>query len=289
MVTLQEQFEKDFPNKGVREINAYKKYQDSNFTNYDLDLREYVVLRRLDLRDNGLVSVNLSSNRELKWVSLEQNRLISLKLPLGGWKERIWNGIKNGTDPQTPGLGNFIDTSDLDNWVENYDESKVGDIEYHNFCGRKVFFDKLDFITLDNIGNKVIARKLIVLSRLLTSTQDLPKNKDYEERMNETAEGYQMCGIMILPNKTPNNPWTQTEQKEVVNKALSGDTELLKKIIDLPYVALWVKKIVELQTQLTTAQEQIKKIPELEKELSTWKTKYEKVINFLKEIQKDLE
>ena len=41
MTTLQEQFEKDFPDKEVEEIFARKKYSDSNFTNYDLDLREY--------------------------------------------------------------------------------------------------------------------------------------------------------------------------------------------------------------------------------------------------------
>jgi hypothetical protein len=39
MTTLQEQFEKDFPDKSVKEIEARGKYKNSNFTNYDLDLR----------------------------------------------------------------------------------------------------------------------------------------------------------------------------------------------------------------------------------------------------------
>ncbi|KLL02273.1 MAG: hypothetical protein MRERC_3c131 [Mycoplasmataceae bacterium RC_NB112A] len=41
MVILQEQFEKDFPDKKIKEIDASKKYQENNFTNLDLNLKEY--------------------------------------------------------------------------------------------------------------------------------------------------------------------------------------------------------------------------------------------------------
>jgi hypothetical protein len=47
MTTLQEQFERDFLFKSVGGIIAGKKYLNSNFTNYDLDLREYKNLEEL--------------------------------------------------------------------------------------------------------------------------------------------------------------------------------------------------------------------------------------------------
>src|SRR5688572_17204131 len=57
MTTLQEQFEKDFPDKSMREINASRKYQYSNFTNYDLDLRAYGNLTKLNCSENKITSV----------------------------------------------------------------------------------------------------------------------------------------------------------------------------------------------------------------------------------------
>ncbi|MCE8159262.1 MAG: hypothetical protein I3270_01650 [Candidatus Moeniiplasma glomeromycotorum] len=58
MIVLQEQFEKDFPDKGVREIDAYAKYINSSFTNYDLDLREYKNLTKLSLSGNNLTTID---------------------------------------------------------------------------------------------------------------------------------------------------------------------------------------------------------------------------------------
>ena len=51
MITLQEQFEKDFPNKKAREINVSNgsEYRYANFTNYDLDLRGYKYLTYLNM------------------------------------------------------------------------------------------------------------------------------------------------------------------------------------------------------------------------------------------------
>ena len=68
MTTLQEQFERDFPDKSMRFcFDANKKYENSNFTNYDLDLGEYKNLELLHLgRVNNLTSLNVSNCPKLK-------------------------------------------------------------------------------------------------------------------------------------------------------------------------------------------------------------------------------
>lgn len=79
MTTLQEQFEKDFPDKSVREINADGKYQYSNFTNRDLDLREYRNLKELELADNNLTFVDflnqLPNPEKLELVGIYNNEI----------------------------------------------------------------------------------------------------------------------------------------------------------------------------------------------------------------------
>ena len=81
MTTLQEQFEKDFPNKMATVIDATYKYVYINFTNYDLDLREYVNLEKLVLSNNNLTSIDLSKQDKLTKLLLAGNPLTSLKLP----------------------------------------------------------------------------------------------------------------------------------------------------------------------------------------------------------------
>src|SRR3954454_13579762 len=78
MVTLQEQFEKDYPNKEVKEINIYKKYEITNFTNYDLDLREYKKLINLNCSYNNLTSIDVSKNVNLTELKCSENNLTSL-------------------------------------------------------------------------------------------------------------------------------------------------------------------------------------------------------------------
>lgn len=79
MVTLQEQFEKDFPNKGVKDIYANNKYENSNFTNYDLDLREYKNLRILMLDSNNFTSVDflntIPNPEKLEQLQIYNNKI----------------------------------------------------------------------------------------------------------------------------------------------------------------------------------------------------------------------
>ena len=58
MTTLQEQFEKDYPNKEVREIDISKKYKHTTFTNRDLDLREYKNLTFLNCSSSKITSLS---------------------------------------------------------------------------------------------------------------------------------------------------------------------------------------------------------------------------------------
>ncbi|KLL05310.1 MAG: hypothetical protein MRERV_2c032 [Mycoplasmataceae bacterium RV_VA103A] len=79
MVTLQEQFEKDYPNNDVEEIwDENHRYLRNNFTNYDLDLKEYKNLKRLFLTYNKITSISLSGCKELKCLYLYSNHLSSV-------------------------------------------------------------------------------------------------------------------------------------------------------------------------------------------------------------------
>src|SRR5436305_4866329 len=78
MVTLQEQFEKDFPNKEARTIVAPGKYGNSNFVNYDLDLTKYTKLEILYLQSNKITSVKLCSSGNFINLSISYNNLTSV-------------------------------------------------------------------------------------------------------------------------------------------------------------------------------------------------------------------
>jgi hypothetical protein len=79
MVTLQEQFEKDFPNKETKEISALGKYENSNFTNWDLDLRKYFNLECFNLGDNKITSTDflntLPNPEKLKILMISCNNI----------------------------------------------------------------------------------------------------------------------------------------------------------------------------------------------------------------------
>jgi Leucine-rich repeat (LRR) protein len=83
MLTLQEQFEIDYPNKFVQKIDADKKYPRLIFANYDLDLNEYKNLKDLSLGSNQINSLNISQLSNLTLINLHNCPLTSLKLPPG--------------------------------------------------------------------------------------------------------------------------------------------------------------------------------------------------------------
>src|SRR5436189_4771235 len=80
MTTLQEQFEKDFPNKSVGKIDIKDKYKNTNFTNRDLDLRAYSYLISLICSHNDLTSLNLTGLSNLISLICSHNDLTSLNL-----------------------------------------------------------------------------------------------------------------------------------------------------------------------------------------------------------------
>src|SRR6266487_270093 len=79
MVTLQEQFEKDYPDKGVDKVNIKEKYKNSDFTNRDLDLSEYKNLTDIYSSSGHLTSVDflntLSNPEKLKVLRIYNNNI----------------------------------------------------------------------------------------------------------------------------------------------------------------------------------------------------------------------
>ncbi|RHZ36010.1 hypothetical protein [endosymbiont GvMRE of Glomus versiforme] len=297
MTTLQEYLdEKYFTRKEkVREIDI-TKINEKIHINYkldggELDLREYVNVERVNVimgqfvnelylhclkspltklilgelpqlemlrcQNNQLTSLDLSGCNNLEWIFCYNNPLANLEYP-PNWIWKTWTKIRDDTKPQIPGLEKLIDISDLDNWVGNYDESKVGDVEYHKICGSKSEFILIDYYSISNLSKKVIARKLIILARLLNSRRVFRtrKFKEYEEKTNQLAEEEGMfCSMRSWEF------WTNEEQQEAaVNEALNGDIELLSRLQDLPYLnpkfnfsknpQLVLKEILNLRQQL---------------------------------------
>jgi len=80
MTTLQEQFEKDYPDKEAVYINAHSKYWYSDFVNRDLDLREYVNVAILELSDNKISSIKLPKNSKIKRMMLGRSQLTQIDL-----------------------------------------------------------------------------------------------------------------------------------------------------------------------------------------------------------------
>ena len=204
-----------------------------------LDLSDFINLKNLDCRFSAFTSLDLSECKELERLDCFDNPLKEIIYPSAdwftNWKDKTWKKIRDNTRP-IPSLVKLVDTYDLDNWVENYDSSKIGDLNYHVICGRHGKFAYLDYTALDNLGNKVIARKSIILARLLVEKEELPELAIYEEKMNELADDLQLCGSMNLPGKKDGTKWPQLEQWAVAGKALAGDKELLSRLQDLPYL-----------------------------------------------------
>jgi hypothetical protein len=275
MVNAQEYINQKYPQE---EREFIKKLDISRLElEGELDLREFVNLEYLDIEPNNLTSLDLSKCSKLVEFRACNNPLTKIVYPNNNpqeWVWKTWTKIRDSREPQIPGLAQLVDTSDLDNWVKNYAFDKIGDKEYHKFCGgngKYKEFNCLDYTTLDNLDNKLIARNLIILSRLLTSKKDLEagKNKLYEEKMNELANGFQKCYAML-----PGKPWSKEEQKKAINKALSGDQELLSRIKDLPYAKIPTAEEIEnwknepkKYTYTSLLDEKDKKIKELEKQV----------------------
>ncbi|CAI2193892.1 6002_t:CDS:2 [Funneliformis geosporum] len=88
MTTLQEQVEKDFPNKSVEYIHiglSITQCHPINFTNYDLDLREFKKLTKLYCYNNNLTSLDVNGCINLTILCCQNNNLTSVdflnKLP----------------------------------------------------------------------------------------------------------------------------------------------------------------------------------------------------------------
>src|ERR1043166_8837402 len=111
MTTLQEQFEKDFPDKFIEKIEFSCRYEDSNFTNWDLDLREYVNLTRLICFYNNLTSLNVSGLSNLIELNCSNNNLGGDLTPFSKFvnlTRLLLGNAGGGEDGYYRGTGNYF-------------------------------------------------------------------------------------------------------------------------------------------------------------------------------------
>ncbi|RHZ35296.1 hypothetical protein [endosymbiont GvMRE of Glomus versiforme] len=210
------------------------KWLRTPFTKLTLGVKKH--LKRFKGWDNIRTGeLDLSGCSIFLYFDCRENSLTKIIYPNNdpqGWVQKQWNDSRK---PLFSELEKLIDISDLDEWIFNYDFNKVGDFEYHKICGKERHFNCLDSVSIYNLGKKVTARNLIVLSRLLTDEKEFKKGKlkSYEKKINEFAERE----LSFFEEMTLSKNWTEEEKKEVVDKILSGDRELLERLQDLPYLS----------------------------------------------------
>ncbi|RHZ37185.1 hypothetical protein [endosymbiont GvMRE of Glomus versiforme] len=302
----------EFSKKEDREKIKVLYIQDKKLQGH-LDFSDFTSLKELDCCDNNLTSLELSGCPNLESFSFYNKQPVDFNLSRNIHKKLkylicdfsklsepkrteylkwSWENIRDKVNFLLPGLEKLIDTSDLDDWVENYDWNRIGDVEYHKFCGNKAgdrkwveqefgskyanfitieWFKCLDYKALDSLGDKVFARKSIVLKCLLIRKKKLEDdefkkvNKRWEEKRNLLAEG---CNLLSRGNPVI-RVWDIEQQEEVVDKALAGDIELLSRLQDLPYLKeefnfsknpqLVLKEIIGLKEELQMEREEVEK------------------------------
>jgi len=123
-----------------------------------------------------------------------------------------WNELKNipvrYNEPNDkfrhllPNAYRLVDTSDLDEWIENYDFNQRGNQQYHRIMGKKfhgwrhldenyedypVFaFESIEGVyALEKMSQKVLARCYIVMNRLLHGEEP-----EWEAEINRLANNW---------------------------------------------------------------------------------------------------
>ncbi|CAJ0748911.1 23179_t:CDS:2 [Entrophospora sp. SA101] len=216
-----------------------------NLTNKELE-------EELNLREFKNLEILICSLNKLTSLDLECSANNLQELDISGCPNIEFLSAYTGNNLPLPQTGSKeisilrrSDISDLKKYLEEYDFSRAGDIQYHKICGSKVTEDKftmhkkpidvkgkiiikpfeiLDNTALDNLANKYLARCLIIQNRLIEG-----ENKEYESEINDLAEGYQLCNYMEIRHSP-----LRLGQK--VKEVLEGkDNNSLKSIVSLPY------------------------------------------------------
>jgi len=179
----------------------------------------------------------------LSWT--EENERKEVVNSLGDNEElrmKIWSYFRNAENHSyrktAQGISKLVDISDLDNWVENYDTSRKGDLEYHKICGENAGFAELNWFSLRNLAQKIFTRCLVEQNRLLNGVCE-----EWEKKVNEQAE--RECSFYHL------NP-IATNLVRHINFGGFGCAEDLQKLIREK--SLRIEKERELETILTELQ-----------------------------------
>ena len=213
----------------------------------------------LDLRDfTNLVILNCSNNQLTDILLPKTNTLIDITLfpnPFTNPKEKLmesWEVYKN--IPQKYGSSNdkfghllpqtmkLIDTSDLDNWVANYDFSQQGNQEYHKIMGQKfkgwnhldedyaeypssaIEVNQTGQSVLSKMGQQVLARCFIQMNRLLHGIEH-----EWETKINKLATNFSR----------------QTVQKEFGEHVKEAEVEKLEQLLEVKVRELQAEVVVK--------------------------------------------
>ena len=125
--------------------------------------------------------------------------------------------------------------NDLTEIAQQVNSESIKDKEFlKKFCSEEFLSEhplsyKSDiYWILDNLANQILARCLIVQNRLYTDEKD----EEYEKHLIELAQDLQ-CKAM-----NPKYPQASlySNRERLVNQAINGDQELLKRLQDLEYL-----------------------------------------------------
>ncbi|CAG8815897.1 19612_t:CDS:1, partial [Racocetra persica] len=170
----------------IKEVYLEENSKNISLTNYSLPLRLnfYDSVRSLEeLKE--IVNLNwLHDNKEVSLsVSNVEKNLLAEHATDPFIRKTAWNLVSGRGNRicVVYGIERLIDISDLDQIIDNYDYSRFAgmragneeDVEYHQklFGGREKFAEL--YTAFDNLSNRIKARNLIIVSRLLADKEDL--------------------------------------------------------------------------------------------------------------------
>ncbi|CAI2161449.1 10358_t:CDS:10 [Funneliformis geosporum] len=240
MISIQEYLETEYPTKEdkqkVRVINV--SYYSSRFREKqieidnvltEIDLREFKNVERINVCGRNFSVLDITGCDKI--ISLRLNCLLDRK---HNSEEMIFAYPKQKRENLFYKVKGYTKELAWRIWinyfVRNYDVGKIGDAEYHLKMGRLISLSNISCIiddtTVDNLGNKIIARNLIIANRLADGI-----DKDYENRIIEASEEAGRCDKM-----NPKEGFSLQDYQEGVDRALACNLELLKNLQDLPYL-----------------------------------------------------
>ncbi|CAI2161484.1 10379_t:CDS:2 [Funneliformis geosporum] len=230
MVTLQEQFEKDFPQKDTWEINIEAKYKNSNFTidlscsDNNLTSVEFLnrlpnleKLRMLLIYNNNIKSTDIAFFS--KFVNLKYLRIGTMKHALEKNKHNKFYGSLKSYQNLTKLESICIEATDVNEGLEYLSQSLVKSIKEVKKARPKLFFDpKIKTKWLSALRNKLNDTQS-KLQEIKTNQPDkIKKTKRLETKIYNLKLIQENISNHSLIEKLETNS-TKVKSKEMKDKA----------------------------------------------------------------------